>query len=317
MSFAERIRSTRIDLGLTQEELGKAVGVSGQAVSKWESMNAMPDPKLLPALADALGTTIDALFGHEKHTKEMLYGELQEYLGNNTESDTDRKLFDVLSAAVLISEGTEADEQTSSESDEQIVHIIDHNTANGLLCTSDEFLYLAMAHEPTEGWSSVLCFPEISEYLAIMADPDVLKCVLWLLGQEPKLIETVLIPDKCGADVSRADEIAEKLVKLGAITVENVNINGIPRKLARTFPATSGSYKPQTVAFLTAACVSARCGLRTTRTFPSLPILLPKQSRRKPNPQAPPSPSASRTTAGSPSTSSPALRRITSISPKS
>lgn len=270
MSFGERIRSTRIDLGLTQEELGKAVGVSGQAVSKWESMNAMPDPKLLPALADALGTTIDALFGHEKHSKETLYGELQEYLGNNTESDSDRKLFDVLSAAVLISEGTEADEQTSSESDEQIVHIIDRNTANGLLCTSDEFPYLAMALKPTEGWSSVLCAAEITEYLAMMADPDVLKCVLWLLGQEPKLIETVLIPAKCGADASRADEIAEKLVKLGAITVENVNINGIPRKLARTFPSSSGSYKPQTVAFLAAVCVAARCYAERIRSTNSL-----------------------------------------------
>ena len=270
MSFAERIRSTRIDLGLTQEELGKAVGVSGQAVSKWESMNALPDPKLLPALADALGTTIDALFGHEKHSKETLYGELLEYLGNNTESDTDRKLFDVLTAAVLISEGTEADEQTSSESDGQIVHIIDRNTANGLLCTSDEFPYLAMTLEPTKGWSSVLCTSEISEYLAMMADPDVLKCVLWLLGQEPKLIESVLIPAKCGADASRADEIAEKLVKLGAITVENMEINGVRRKLARPFPATSGSYKPQTVAFLAAACVVARSYAERIRSTNSL-----------------------------------------------
>ena len=98
----------------------------------------------------------------------------------------------------------------------------------------------------------------------MMADPDVLKCVLWLLGQEPKLIETVLIPAKCGADASRADEIAEKLVKLGAITVENMEINGNLRKLARTFPSSSGSYKPQTVAFLASACVSARCWLRKT-----------------------------------------------------
>ena len=259
MSFAERIRSTCIDLGLTQEELGKAVGVSGQAVSKWESMNAMPDPKLLPALADALDTTIDALFDHEKHTKEKLYSELREYLGNNTESDTDRKLFDVLSAAILIGDVTKADEQNSSEQDAQVVHIIDRNPAKGLLCTTDNFPYLAMTLEPTEGWSSVLCFPEISEYLAIMADPDVLKCVLWLLGQEPKLIETVLIPAKCGADTSRADEIAEKLVKLGAITVENVEINGVPRKLAKTFLSTSAAYKVQTVTFLTAACASVQC----------------------------------------------------------
>ena len=259
MSFAEHIRSFRIDRGLTQEELGKAVGVSGQAVSKWENTNAMPDPKLLPALADALDTTIDTLFDHEKHTKKTLYGELREYLGSNTEGDTDRKLFDVLSAAILIGDVTKADEQNSSEPDEPIVHIIDRNTANGFLCTSDDFPYLAIALEPTEGWSSVLNTPEVSEYLAMIADSDVLKCLLWLLGQEPMVIETVVLPARCGADPARADEIAEKLVKLGAITVENMEINGVRRKLARTFPSTAGNYKAQTVAFLAAASVSARC----------------------------------------------------------
>ena len=49
---------------MTQEELGKAVGVSTQAVSRWECGGA-PDVSLLPAVADKLGVTIDALFGRE------------------------------------------------------------------------------------------------------------------------------------------------------------------------------------------------------------------------------------------------------------
>lgn len=47
---------------LTQEELGRLTGVSAQAVSKWES-GGMPDPSLLPAIADALHVTIDSLYG--------------------------------------------------------------------------------------------------------------------------------------------------------------------------------------------------------------------------------------------------------------
>ena len=49
---------------MTQEDLSKAVSISAQAVSRWECGGA-PDVALLPGLADALGVTIDALFGRE------------------------------------------------------------------------------------------------------------------------------------------------------------------------------------------------------------------------------------------------------------
>lgn len=44
---------------LTQAELGNRLGISFQAVSKWERGETLPDISLLPALADALETTID------------------------------------------------------------------------------------------------------------------------------------------------------------------------------------------------------------------------------------------------------------------
>lgn len=62
--LSERIAELRRERGLTQEQLGQLVGVSAQAVSKWEKGGA-PDVELLPALADRLGVTIDSLFGRE------------------------------------------------------------------------------------------------------------------------------------------------------------------------------------------------------------------------------------------------------------
>ena len=65
MSFAEIIGAYRKELGLTQEALAQKLGVTNQAVSKWESGQSCPDIALLPALADLFGITIDALFGRE------------------------------------------------------------------------------------------------------------------------------------------------------------------------------------------------------------------------------------------------------------
>ena len=44
---------------MTQAELGDRIGVSFQAVSKWERGETLPDVSTLPALADALDTSID------------------------------------------------------------------------------------------------------------------------------------------------------------------------------------------------------------------------------------------------------------------
>ena len=276
MSFAETVRRFRSDRGLTQEALGAAVGVSGQAVSKWETADAMPDPTLLPALADALGVTIDALFGHEKRTKEKLTDGIRDYLGGFGGGEADRELFDLLSAAFLARPGTGsgARDILGIGPERRIVHLIDRITANGVLWPDDEFPYVALAAEPSGGWASVLRDPAIPEFLALTADPDVLKCVLWLLGEDPKVIETSLLPSKCGADPSRAEEVADKLEKLGAVTLETVQIDGRPRKLADTLPAGSVSFKSKIVAFLAAACAAVRRGTGTqTYTNDAVPPL--------------------------------------------
>lgn len=69
--LSERIAALRKERGLTQEQLGRLVGVSSQAVGKWEKGGA-PDVELLPILSRQLGVTIDALFGLEDGPQEAL-----------------------------------------------------------------------------------------------------------------------------------------------------------------------------------------------------------------------------------------------------
>ena len=65
LRMGARIARYRKEKGLTQEALAHRLGVTNQAVSKWEGDVCCPDIQLLPALADALGLSLDALFGRE------------------------------------------------------------------------------------------------------------------------------------------------------------------------------------------------------------------------------------------------------------
>lgn len=56
------IRSLRSERGMTQEELANQLGVSYQAVSKWETNTTLPDIALLPQIALFFGITMDELF---------------------------------------------------------------------------------------------------------------------------------------------------------------------------------------------------------------------------------------------------------------
>lgn len=60
--FGNRIKSLRLSRSMTQEQLAQKLGVSAQAVSKWESGTNMPDIGLLPDLSVIFGVTIDDLF---------------------------------------------------------------------------------------------------------------------------------------------------------------------------------------------------------------------------------------------------------------
>ena len=65
MSFGENLRQVRTERRMTQEDLAEKLGVSRQAVSKWESDQGYPETEKLLILSRELGISLDYLFGGE------------------------------------------------------------------------------------------------------------------------------------------------------------------------------------------------------------------------------------------------------------
>ncbi len=62
-TLGKRISANRKRLGLTQDQLAEKLGVTAQAVSKWENDQSCPDIATLPLLADIFGISVDELLG--------------------------------------------------------------------------------------------------------------------------------------------------------------------------------------------------------------------------------------------------------------
>ena len=65
------IKKLRAENNITQETLATAIGVTPQAISRWESEGGYPDIELLPALADFFSVSTDELLGYKLSEREQ------------------------------------------------------------------------------------------------------------------------------------------------------------------------------------------------------------------------------------------------------
>ena len=96
--LATNILKYRKKSGLSQEELANKLGVTFQAISKWENAKAAPDISFLPTMADIFECSIDDLFSHlpkcKREELNILPGDsvpddMKKYLGDQIRCQLD------------------------------------------------------------------------------------------------------------------------------------------------------------------------------------------------------------------------------------
>ena len=82
MTFAEKLKSMRKQSGMSQEKLAEKIGVSRQAITKWENNTGIPDIENMLALSSLFNVSVDELLSNEKIEKKQtdyLYESVTEY----------------------------------------------------------------------------------------------------------------------------------------------------------------------------------------------------------------------------------------------
>lgn len=89
IKLGERIKELRLHDGRTQEALAGKLGVTAQAISRWEKGICYPDMELVPSIANCFGVTIDELFGYENDREQRIEAILKAVEGYGIRSRAD------------------------------------------------------------------------------------------------------------------------------------------------------------------------------------------------------------------------------------
>lgn len=129
MNIGEQILFLRKNKGITQEQLAQKLGITNQAVSKWESGQCLPDIQLLPEIAEYFNVSIDELLGRTtlKNDDDILI--ILKNKIQNAEPGTEMaqlmKIVKALHAIVCVMESQKAESEFPKfEMDETIEHAI-------------------------------------------------------------------------------------------------------------------------------------------------------------------------------------------------
>ncbi len=216
--IGKQIKKYRITKGLTQEALGNLIGVTTQAVSKWER-GGTPDANLLPYLADALNVSIDALYGREEPSVATA---LARRICHMSEGEAYRRAFDICWALELGLARKSADLEDFLEkfidpsvigidNGEKYAKLVQNDGLTSTRLTSD-FRYFFMMTEPEKGLNYALSDAEsLGKVFEIFANENILKILWCLYARRNTPIATSLISKNTGLGIHEVDRCMDIL----------------------------------------------------------------------------------------------------------
>lgn len=223
--MGKKIKERRIAKGYTQEQLGKLLNVSTQAVSKWER-GGMPDIELLPDIADALEISIDALFGRDEQSVEMT---IARTLRHTDLEEGYKRAFQMCWA---INAGLAHEESLIYDSLESIKYkdtehkyfsqaVMDAGLLNMRL--AEDFRTFFLMPEPDGGiFDKIAGIEDLHKVFSVFADINILKIIFYMYTRLNTPVDATLISKNTDINKSQIEEYMKFLSENNLVDISYI-----------------------------------------------------------------------------------------------
>jgi len=232
MTIGKNIATLRKSMNAKQEELARFVGVTAQAVSKWEN-GGVPDTELLPKIADFFNVSIDRLFDRQNETAIDINNAILSDITKIKGEDRISKAFELCwiieqslyGAIVSDAERLKIDSGAHQENAQVYSQVVVDTgyTEMGLFNRMQYFLVVPDAKDKDKALLDGIDYPALFKTLS---DRDVFATLVFLYKRESfNAFTDKLIINELGYTPERAKQIIAELLRINIIAKTAVEID--------------------------------------------------------------------------------------------
>ena len=233
MVIGENIAKLRKMKGSKQDELAKYVGVTAQAVSKWEN-GGVPDTELLPKIAEFFNVSIDALFGLQNGRPVDLYNAILDDICNTKSEKRIARVFELcwmieqsMYGTIFSDPERFAEEAAAHKENDQVYSrvLMDSGyTEMGLFNRIQYFLVVPDAKDKDKALLDGIDYPS---FFKLLSDRDVFDSLVFLYKRESiHLFTEQLLMNGVKLSQPRAKEVLSELLRLRLLEKKLAEVDG-------------------------------------------------------------------------------------------
>ena len=242
MSLSANVKRLRLEKDMTQEQLATKLGVSAQAVSKWETSETYPDGALLIPLANELEVSLDELFGNESVTMADISSKIVKLI-HATEANErfnvardigwqiERGLFNCRMEIEKKYDPNEIKNQKNAS------YILDDNGFTFI--SNGEEPFFSVFPQPAEGYGHFLNDKDdLQKIFAALSHTDTMNALIYLYHKtENYVFESAVLQRDCEIANDQINAVIDDLLTLKLIWKQELTINGEKRVLYYSRPS--------------------------------------------------------------------------------